>query len=496
MSQKNSYIILLILVCFGVSLRVTSINVPLMDKNAWRQTDTAAVAKNFYENGFKILYPQVNWGGASTGYAESEFQIYPFLVAILYKFFGFHDWLGRLVSLTFFGIGTILLFKLTQKKFESKIAIWTTVFFMISPLNIHFSRAFMPTSMLVCCSIASIYYFSEWIDKNKWPLFLLSALATALSVIIKPPSLYLGLPLLYLAMGRYGKRVFCMWQMWGFAVLVFAPSILWYHHAHQIFLETHLTFGLWGEGYSKFGNITYWLNIDFYKTIASRLLKDILPVGGIVFVLIGCLIKTEKGAAVVFWWLLAFAVYILLVAEGHQTHLYYQMPLVPILCIFAGSGMNYLWEKGLSREGFLKKRIFVKSMIIVIVILMAVAGVLRQREYLVFKADRLAYGRRIGELTEEGSLIIFGGWNKGRHLQVKYPPRDPIDFYFSNRKGWEINLDNWSFDLVERLRHQGAKYFATFWPNGLDMKTEFEKDIRENYTLLEATDRWVIYKLN
>jgi 4-amino-4-deoxy-L-arabinose transferase-like glycosyltransferase len=496
MMFRNNLYTLIVIILLGLFLRLPSINVPLLDQNAWRQTDTASIAKNFYENNFSILYPQVNWGGASSGFAESEFQIYPFIVAILYKFFGFHDWLGRLVSLIFFIFSTVLLYRLTQKIFDDKTALFSILFFMISPLNIQFGRAFMPTSTLVFCSIASIYYFSEWIDDEKWIFFMLSSIATAFAILIKPPSLYLGLPLLYLALKKHQKSTFGQWRLWLFAALVLLPSVWWYNHAHQIFLESQVTFGLWGGGYSKFGNLNYWLNIDFYRTLGSRLLKDILPIGGLIFAFIGIFLKSEKTNYVFFWWGIALSIYILIVAEGHFTHYYYQMPLVPVLCVYAGKGLSYLWDFYFIKFAFFRNRKAWKLVLSALFVLMTVSGLARQQQYLSFKPERLAYGKRVDQLTEKNSLIIFGGWNKGPHLQVKYPPRDPIDFYFSNRKGWEVNLDNWTLQLIEDYKQQGAAYFATFWPMGLDIKPQFAKAIRDKHTLLEATDRWVIYKLN
>ena len=125
-----------------------------------------------------------------------------------------------------------------------------------------------------------------------------------------------------------------------------------------------------------------------------------------------------------------------------------------------------------------------------------ITSVVRAKHFLSYNPARLAYGKRIEQLTDKDSLVIFGGWNKGSHLQVKYPPRDPIDFYISHRKGWEIDLDQWSLSLVDSLRQQGARYFGSFWPMGLDVKTDFAKGLREKYKLLEATDRWVIYSLD
>src|SRR5262245_57740027 len=67
----------------------------------WRQTDTASIARHFYRGGYHLFYPQVYWGGSGPGYAETEFQLHPFVTALLYGAFGERLWLGRLVSLIF-----------------------------------------------------------------------------------------------------------------------------------------------------------------------------------------------------------------------------------------------------------------------------------------------------------------------------------------------------------------------------------------------------------
>ncbi len=483
------------IILLGLLLRLPFMNVPLLDRNSWRQTDTAAIARNFHEHELNIFYPQVDWRGASEGYIESEFPIYPFLIAILYRVFGLHDLLGRMVSLLFFIFSAVLLFHLTQKLLDDKTAIWATLFFMISPMNIHFSRTFMPTSMLVCCSIASIYYFSEWIDKEKWSFFFASALSTTLAVLIKPTSLHLGLPLLYLALRKYKISTFSQWRIGLFALLVLMPSFAWYYHARQLFLETHLTFGIWAGGYSKFGNPTYWLNPSFYKVIVLRIVNHILTLPGLVLATIGFFLRVEKRNYVAFWWGLAFAIDIFIVAEGHQTHDYYQMPLVPVLSIYAGQGMNYLWGKDLLKDSFLSHMLTTKSVLVILFILMSIAGLLQTREYLQFDPKRLEFGQRIEQLTEADSLVIIGGWRKGSQLQVEYPPCDPIDFYISHRKGWEISLDQWSVSMVDSLREQGARYFASYYPKGLEIKEAFAQGMRQKYSLLEATDRWFIYSL-
>lgn len=77
----------LIVIFSGVLLRLPLLFTSLsFGIDEWRQTDTASIAYHFYENGYKLFYPQIFWGGNGPGYVETEFQLYPFLVSILYNF--------------------------------------------------------------------------------------------------------------------------------------------------------------------------------------------------------------------------------------------------------------------------------------------------------------------------------------------------------------------------------------------------------------------------
>ena len=66
---------LLFLLTLALAIRLYHFDAPILGIHAWRQSDTAAIARNFYENGFNFFYPQIDWGGSGTGYCETEFPI-------------------------------------------------------------------------------------------------------------------------------------------------------------------------------------------------------------------------------------------------------------------------------------------------------------------------------------------------------------------------------------------------------------------------------------
>ena len=59
----------------GLGLRLPGLDEPLIDQQAWRQTDTAAIARNYYEEGYDLFYPRVDWRGATAGYVETNFPL-------------------------------------------------------------------------------------------------------------------------------------------------------------------------------------------------------------------------------------------------------------------------------------------------------------------------------------------------------------------------------------------------------------------------------------
>src|SRR6266853_1403856 len=51
----------------AVAARLIFIDQPYIDHWSWRQSDVAAMARNFLQNGFRFGYPQIDWAGNAPG---------------------------------------------------------------------------------------------------------------------------------------------------------------------------------------------------------------------------------------------------------------------------------------------------------------------------------------------------------------------------------------------------------------------------------------------
>jgi hypothetical protein len=73
--MRRSALLLLMIVC--VAGRFWRIDAPFDDRWSWRQSDVAAIARNYFENGFHFADPQIDWVGGEPRFVGTEFPLLP-----------------------------------------------------------------------------------------------------------------------------------------------------------------------------------------------------------------------------------------------------------------------------------------------------------------------------------------------------------------------------------------------------------------------------------
>lgn len=446
---------LLLILLFALGIRVYSINSPPVGVHQWRQTQTAMIAENYYENGYRFFYPQINWAGGTEGYAETDFPVYSFVVAVGYHFFGDHDWVGRVFSV-FFSLATIVfLYLLVRKHIDERTALWSSFFFAVMPLVAFYGRAIMPETMMLMSTAGGIYFFSEWLTKKKFAFLALSFVFIANACLLKPTSFYVGLPLLYLALESEGAGALRRLAIWAYAVLVVAVVFAWYYHAHNILLETGQTIGL----YDKFANWGLLLKAKFWnRIIMQSLMERHFAWTGFPVFIIGLFLKREKKGERLFdFWLLAVAVYMLIAGQGNFVHDYYQLVFMLPGVVFAGKVFARHFD--VNRVGKDKKSALLA---------LALIGVV------VFSFIRLHKWR---ENTDESATYnisrVVREKTAARDLIVTVTDGDPAVLYFSHRKGWVLPTSLVEEERLDGLVKEGAVYLVgLYWrfdrPDELD----------------------------
>src|SRR6185503_3755810 len=132
----------------ALGLRLIQLGAPLIGHHAWRQTDTAAIARNMVEEHTGLLHPRVDWRGATSGDVECEFPAYPWALATIDHAIGVHESAGRALSIVFSLIAIGFAFALARAIAGERAALGAGLYLAIAPLPLFLGRAVMAESLL------------------------------------------------------------------------------------------------------------------------------------------------------------------------------------------------------------------------------------------------------------------------------------------------------------------------------------------------------------
>ncbi len=345
-------LLLSLILLFLLAMMLRNVNEPLLDRHSWRQVDTASFARGLARGDFDVFHPKflAYYPDAYgiEGAAETEFNFYPLIVSAVYKVFGVHDLLARLVSITF-ALGTAVWVYLLGRRYLNRQAGLLAAFFLgLSPLYLFYSRTVQPEATVLFLSLGALYFFTSWLESERWGTYVAATLLAAAAFLAKIPSLYMGIPLLGAAWMKYRGRLFRDWRIWLFGIATLAPMTVYYLYAHSLYQETGLTvYGISGgwPGSGKFDTWGQLLSVDFYRVMLVRLRGIILGRYGFLLMLLGlAIVPRKKGEWVLYLWLAAVGLFILGVAQGNRQHEYYQLPLVPVAALFIGKALSVLLQ--------------------------------------------------------------------------------------------------------------------------------------------------------
>ena len=501
--SRRTLSILLVIILAGVLARLYQVQSPL---TGFRPNDTASIARNFHEHGMRILYPQIDWRGNSTGYVESEFQLYSFAVASLYGVFGVHEVIGRLVSIAVYALSALVLFGLVRRLVDDATGLLAVLFYSVATIAYYYTRSFQPDATAALGSLAGLHYFWRWTEERRPWTLLLAAAGVGVAILIKPTNLYLGLPLLYLAYRAFGVGFLRRIEIWVFALAVTVPAVLWYRHSYQFWLQDGNTFGVFG-GWVKYKTFPpdRYLAKDAATAVLERIYLLMATPAGCLLLLVGLLRRPVKGNYLLHWWGAGFAVAMVVAAKGMEAHDYYQLPMVFFVAAWMAVGTVTLWGAPVLPERI--RRAAVVAVCLSVVAFSLSRWRIKLSDWEVGdrpkELDRVAFGKRVAALTESSDPIIMLrpfrndlGLYQHRTPEGEYLECDPVDFYRSHRIGWSVDDHLATLAFVETLRGRGARYFATAFPELLVTRAELKAGLDSLYTPVEVNARWAIYRLD
>ncbi len=472
---------LLVIFLIALAFRLWGVTNPLLDFHSWRQTLTATVAKNFFTGHMNLFTPSTNW---AVEHYEFEFPVYSYLVALLYKIIGFHDMLGRLVAIAF-SLGSMwMLYLLGKRYFDKNTAVAAIAAFAVLPLAIYYTRTFMPESAMLFFSIGLLYFFTRWLDTDEWKHFILACLFATFTFLIKLPALYMGGPLLFLACLKFRGKIFTQYKLYLFVLLALTPPFLWYSHMADLHAQTHGGANIWIDN-DKLANQDTLLDYKFYKLIFwTRVAEKMFAFTGFVFLILGMIAKVERKEQYLFHvWFGCVCAYFLIAAVGNRVHEYYQLPIIPVGCIFIG---RFLAGFFATHDLSAWKKDYKTGLVLLMILFIPIHSVYKLNKRLNYNLDYIDIGATIKKNTNQGELILLQ--DIGAHR--------PHTFYYSDRKGWTLGYHGkLSPQEIDTYISKGAGYYAMVQINLEENNKELFDFLSKVHELLLQDAKITLFKL-
>ncbi len=477
-----------------------------IDKASWRECDLGAISRNFVEEGMNPFYPRIDWRGDGPGYAEMELPLYPFLTALSYEVFGIHDQLGRLWSFLF-SIGTLFFFfRLAREYLDIFPATLAFAFFALNPLIVEESTAVQPEGLMLLAYIGAVYFFVRWLRTGGTSMFAAATAFTALSLLAKAPSAHIGLFFGALLFEKYGWQMIKQARVWLFGSLSILPSAAWYFHAKNLWITYGNSLGV--------SNEYHWIGWDFFTN--ADFIKGIMRSEFVyVWISFGLIVgafavwkgyREEPVKHSLMWLASIFAFYVLAArtTSGEWAYYYHVFSIPPVALIF-GASIKKLsdYARGFTealdvRPLTLK---FSRVLIIAIVIGAIFASLLLEAKQVRanFVESRLTIApfdfakTAKPRLRSAGLILVSGGHCRDQNgYQVAY--NASYIFYWLERKGWNMCVEEQSAPKISEYAQKGARYFVAE-KKYLREDPPLEGELRQIYPVTAESSDFVIFDL-
>ncbi|HEY0740044.1 MAG TPA: glycosyltransferase family 39 protein [Chryseosolibacter sp.] len=452
------------IVLFFVARLYAITSPPLELAHSWRQTDGAAIARNFYEIDANIFYPRIDLAGDKSGIAGSEFPLLNYLIYLCSVLFGYDHWYGRLIVLLFSSIGAFYFFNVIRMRFSETLALTSTILLM-SSFWFSYSRKIIPDVFAASLCIIALYYALRYLFEGKIVhllLFVLLGSLGCLSKIIAASLLtVLALPLLDKTIALQRKLILSL-----ASALIFCLVVAWY-----FWWVPHLN-AMHGSGAHFFMGMSYEQGFENivrdWKAVLRRLFVSPLKyVGAVAFVVSLVVLVARKQWLILGIFSLPFLSYLTMIARTGSYMVgdhYYILTMIPAFTFLVACGVDQLP--------------FRKASTLVIVVICAESVGDQFSDFRIKEpfASLAGIEAILDTLSKRNDLIIVNG-----------EPGNPTFMYFAHRRGWTgPNSDFTSEYLTDKI-NRGAKFLV--------VAKKLYGDVNLHYPISYDSDTFRVYKL-
>jgi hypothetical protein len=481
----------LLIVVFAVVLRLKGIHDPILDHPAWRQGDTASIARNFATLQYNIMAPQTNYDGRPPNYVELELQIVPFLAATLYKIFGVHEIFGRLITIAFSAGTVAVLAYFGRWLFSSAIAgLAAAFFYAIFPGSIYYGRTFTPDTTMVFFLTAALYVVARLVVEDE--VFSQRSLARStalltLAYLAKPVAVAGIVPVA----GMVYERVRSGRTMRPTAIMVMLVVPLLILYLYDVRVSEHAEWH-WASGITKLHVIpslksafTSWsgfaLKFTQFRIVLGMRRPTMRGSLGFVRSIFGfiALIWTQSRSKALLWgWLVGGLLYTYAVVTVERVD-YYMYLLLPLCALAIGALVLRFtaWVRGVDAAPVARYALLALVPLVALFTLVQARAAIAP--YYHYSKQTYRNAVTLSRTLAPKALVVLGHYG-------------PDVLYYIDRYGWEEDPYLWTpFDEESAIR-KGARYFIAIEDNRVNKNLELCAWL-QRFPLMDTGAKWPVY---
>ena len=305
--------------------------------HAWRQADTAAVARNFHRESWNILLPRIDTRGDKTGITAMEFPLYSYTVGLLSALLQTEgDGIGLLVSL----LASLFLFFALERLFPSLGRESLLLGLMSTPILFQWSHKFIPE---VFALSLILWGFALYIDPGRRGMFLPTLLLLA-GALVRPFFIFFYLPLLW-DVARSLMKGRLLWPPLLAGGLSLAAIVSWYYLWCPHLVATYeIEYFALVKTFSL-EHTALFLHPSFYARLAQTLFFPYINPFLLGFFLLGLKHfphRRAKERIFLVASLMPLPIVPLLTGEHFYHHAYYLMGLGPLVAVLTAMGFEQI----------------------------------------------------------------------------------------------------------------------------------------------------------
>lgn len=461
LSTKTKFLLVALV---SVAAHLPGITNPLLDIQSYRQTQTATISRNFYEDGGGLLNPRINWAGDYSGRIATEFPVYNWLMAALWPAANLGDLWGRILSSVFGLLCALYLFFLVRETVDEETAFLSGLVFSVLPISVYFTRTVQPEAMALWGIVGGLYH----VRKAGFLHAVAASCLLALAPLAKMPYAFVWLPAAWLVYRARDPR------RWAVFLIPVLSVYGWYFYRKVSLSVVPSTAGALMDLVTA---NAVWFKAKFYQRLFLSRFPD--------------LVTTYPGLALFGWglwkgrsvdggffgvWLLATVLY--LVAGGHYTyvHEYTLLTFAPVVAVFIAFGAQSLRQMPSPR-----RRAAALFMLAAIPLFTAV----RIRKWYDLRHVFLLEAKpTVDRVSGSADLFLCNDTN------------EPLYLYHVHRRGFGFRFnDPVAMETLERFTDSGAKFFMTSRA-ALEGAPAWKKVFQERFPLVGEGADFMIYQLN